>query len=442
MKLNRSSLALLVLLLAAPHASADDTDGLAGLLLRFFAPSNPVILRAAAEPFNHAAHFGSQPNAQATLTELNRGIASQLSTFPLGSSSAGFTYTFDPALGVFNRSTETFGPIFAERPITAGKKKLSFGINYLRANYDRFEGQSLSNGDMHLFLTHQDTDGDHSNLNPWFEGDIIDADLFLDLKNETTVFYANYGVSDRFDLGVAVPYQRLDLTARIHGTIQHLATAPDPFVVHAFQNGTDESDFLESGSAEGIGDVVVRGKYNFVRSGPTGLAAAVDWRLPTGKEADLLGSGATQVKMYLIAAHQGKHFAPRASGGYTLSSGGSSFTGDLPDEIAYSAGFDAALHRRVTLTADFIGRTLRDANRIVIEPQTFRFVQRTDPTVRQTSRLTPVPEQGNLGVYLGSAGLKINPVGRLLLVGNVLFAIGNSGLQDKVIPTFGIDYSF
>jgi hypothetical protein len=33
-------------------------------------------------------------------------------------------------------------------------------------------------------------------------------------------------------------------------------------------------------------------------------------------------------------------------------------------------------------------------------------------------------------------------VGRLLLVGNVLFAIGSSGLQDKVIPTFGIDYSF
>jgi len=441
MILRRSSFVFLLVAILAPTAHAQEA-GLAGLLLRFFAPSNPVILRAAPDPFNHAAHFGSQPNAQATLTELNRGIATQLSTFPLGSSSAGFTYTFDEALGVFNRSTETFGPIFAERPITAGKKKFSFGINYLQASYDRFEGQSLANGDMHLFLTHQDTDGDRSNLNPWFEGDIIDADLFVDLKNETTVFYANYGVSDHFDIGVAVPYQRLDLTARIHGTIQHLSTAPDPFVVHAFPNGTDDADFLESGSAEGIGDVVVRGKYNFLRRGATGLAAAVDWRLPTGKEADLLGSGATQVKTYLIAAHQGKRFAPRASAGYTLSSGGSSFTGDLPDEIAYSAGFDAALHRRVTFTADFIGRTLRDTNRIVIEPQTFRHVLRTNPAVRETTRLTPLPQRGNLGVYLGSAGLKINPVGRLLLVGNVLFAIGDSGLQDRVIPTFGIDYSF
>ena len=442
MMIRRSAFALVFLLLVAPGARADDTDGLAGLLLRFFAPTNPVILRAAPDPFNHAAHFGSQPNAQATLTELNRGIATQLSTFPLGSSSAGFTYTFDAALGVFNRSTDTFGPIFAERPITAGKRKLSFGMNYTKANYDRFEGQSLTNGDMHLFLTHQDTDGDHSNLNPWFEGDIIDADLFVDLQNETTVLYANYGVTDRFDLGVALPYQRLDLTARIHGTIQHLATQPDPFVVHAFPNGTDESDFLESGSAEGIGDMVIRGKYNFLRGDSLGLAAAVDWRLPTGKEEDLLGSGAHQVKMYLVGALPGKHFSPRASAGYTLSSGGSTFTGELPDEIAYSAGFDAALHRRVTLTADFLGRTLLDANRVVTEPQTFRYVFRTDPSVKETSRLTPVAEQGNLGVYLGSAGLKINPVGRLLLVGNVLFAIGSSGLQDKVIPTFGIDYSF
>src|SRR3954462_14592492 len=153
----KTSIALLLTALVAAPASAADSDGLAGLLLRFFAPSNPVILRATPEPFSHAAHFGSQPNAQAILTQLNKGIASQLSTFPLGSSSAGFTYTFDPALGVFNRSTESFGPVFAERPLTAGRGKLSFGLNYLKAHYDRFEGQDLRKGDIKLYLTHKDT---------------------------------------------------------------------------------------------------------------------------------------------------------------------------------------------------------------------------------------------------------------------------------------------
>ena len=95
-------LAAVLALVLAPRTSSAQNAGLAGFLLRFFAPSNPVILADT----GHAAHFGSQPGAQATLTQLNRGIASQLATFPLGSSSGGFTYTFDPALGIFVRALD------------------------------------------------------------------------------------------------------------------------------------------------------------------------------------------------------------------------------------------------------------------------------------------------------------------------------------------------
>jgi hypothetical protein len=445
--LRRLAIAVVLAFVAAPPAHAQTApDGLAGLLLRFFSPSNPVVLQQAPDPFNHAAHFVSQPNAQETLRQLNRGIASQLSTFPLGSSSAGFTYTFDPELGVFNRSTETFGPVFAERPLTAGKGKFSFGATQLHATYDRFEGQDLRAGDIKLYLTHQDVNGDGSHLDPatWFEGDIIQAALSIDLRNDTTVLYANYGISDAFDVGLALPYSRLDMSARIDAEIEHLATAPDPFVVHQFPNGAgDHESFLESGHAEGIGDMVLRGKYNFHRGTRSSLAAALDLRLPTGKAADLLGSGATQAKLYLIAARiDSKRFSPRVSAGYTYSSGGADFVGDLPDEINYTAGFDAALHRRATFTADFLGRTLLNADRLVEREQVFENVQRTDPTIRQTILLSPQTTTGNLNLMLGSAGLKMNPVGRLLVMANVLFAIGNSGLQDKITPVFGLDYSF
>jgi outer membrane putative beta-barrel porin/alpha-amylase len=440
--------AALVALLAVPSVShaQEAPAGLAGLLLRFFSPTNPVVLQAAPDPFSHAAHFVSQPNAQETLRQLNRGIASQLSTFPLGSSSAGFTYTFDPELGVFNRSTETFGPVFSERPLTAGKGKFSFGATQLHATYDRFEGQDLRAGDIKLFLTHQDVNEDGSHLAPalWFEGDIIEAALSIDLKNDTTVLYANYGVSDRFDIGVAVPYQRLDLTARIDARIEHLATAPDPFVVHTFPDAEgDDASFLESGSAEGVGDVVLRGKYNFHRGAQTNVAAALDLRLPTGDADNLLGSGATQAKLYAIAARvRSKRFSPRIAAGYTFSSGGADFVGDLPDEIDYSAGFDAALHSRATFTADFLGRTLLDADRLVLRERVFENVLRTDPTIHTTTHLSTETTTGNLNVLLGSAGVKVNPAGRLLLMVNLLFAIGDSGLQDKVTPVFGVDYSF
>lgn len=440
----RAVLLLAGLSVAPVPASAQTGDKLSELLLRFFSPRNPVVLQDNVNPaFSHAAHFVSQPNAQQTLTQLNRGIASQLSTFPLGSSSAGFTFEFDPALGVFNRSTESFGPVFAERPITAGKGKFSFGVTYLRATYDRFEGQELRENDIQLYLTHLDTNADNSVLEPWFEGDIIRADLSMDLQNETTVFFANYGLGEKLDVGIAVPYQRLDLDARIHTTIERLATGVDPFVIHVFDDGQAGRTYREAGTASGVGDIVLRAKYNAVKGSTVGLALATDLRLPTGDEEDLLGSGGTQAKLYaILSAGHSRRFAPRASVGYTFSSGGADFLGELPDEINYTAGFDAALHSRVSLTADFLGRTLRDAERLVERERTFRNRTRLSPAVTTITRVTPVVERGNLNVFLGSAGIKINPVGRLLLVGNVLFALGDSGLQDKVTPVFGIDYSF
>lgn len=38
--------------------------------------------------------------------------------------------------------------------------------------------------------------------------------------------------------------------------------------------------------------------------------------------------------------------------------------------------------------------------------------------------------------------MKINPFGRILIVGNVLFALNDSGLQDTVTPYIGLDYTF
>jgi hypothetical protein len=51
-------------------------------------------------------------------------------------------------------------------------------------------------------------------------------------------------------------------------------------------------------------------------------------------------------------------------------------------------------------------------------------------------------EPGNLNTLLGSVGVKINPVGNLLLTVNGLFSISKQGLQDKFTPLVGLDYSF
>jgi hypothetical protein len=446
MRLARSLSALVVFLAAAGAArpaSAQGRGGLGGLLLRFFSPDNPVVLQANTNPaFSHAAHFVSQPNAQALLHELNQGIATQLSTFPLGSSSAGFTYTFDETLGVYNRTTQSFGPIFAERPLTAGKGKFSFGVNYQHGTWDSFQGQDLQGNDLHLYLTHEDVDHNGSTVGLWFEGDLIRADLSLNLTTDTTVLFANYGLAERLDVGVAVPFQRVDLSASILASLDPVATSADPTVIHQFEGGATSRLFTESGTASGIGDVVARVKWNFLRRDAFAMAAAADVRLPTGNEDDLLGSGATQAKLFLVLGGSPGRFSPRASAGYTFSSGGSDLTGDLPDEVSYTAGLDLVPFPRLTLSADFLGRTLLDTSYLVETQQTYSYRLRLDPTVRTVTRTTVGSQTGNLDLFLASVGFKLNPFGRLLVMGNVLIALGNNGLQDKVTPVVGLDYTF
>src|SRR5712691_8572257 len=55
-------------------------------------------------------------------------LLSEATTFPVGSSAGGFTWTFDPGLGAPARRSQSFGPMFAERPFTTGMRRLNLGV--------------------------------------------------------------------------------------------------------------------------------------------------------------------------------------------------------------------------------------------------------------------------------------------------------------------------
>ena len=76
----------------------------------------------------------------------------QLSSFPLGSSAGGFTYSFDDALGTFRRTSSSFGPSFAERATTIGRGKLSAGVTYQHSQDNTFESQQLDDGSIKFYL--------------------------------------------------------------------------------------------------------------------------------------------------------------------------------------------------------------------------------------------------------------------------------------------------
>jgi hypothetical protein len=453
-RLRRIAVSLALVLM--PTALWAQDQGLSNVLLTFFTPQRPFELKFT----GHQAHFSSATEAKATLSLLNRNIAYQLGSFPLGSSSGGFTFTLDPSLGVLNRSAESFGPLFAERAVTAGKGKFTAGANYLHATWDQFEGNDLGNGDLVLTLTHADTDGSGDTLTPAFEGDVIDVKLGMNLTTDTFVTFMTYGLTDRFDIGVAVPFQRVKMDATLHTTVVNIATQGTVTLFHQFDPAKDtgcgenritnnnlENDYCARGDASGIGDIVIRGKLGLVRGDNSSLAGGIDVRLPTGKEEDLLGTGAYSIKPYLIASFLPKgRFSPHFNVGYTFTGDSELLGGKLPDEFAWTVGFDSAPISRLTITGDVVGRLLIDGERLSVRDKTFFYRNAPDPLPpfrRSFTRPEFFAEKGNMNLVLGSAGFKFNPAGRLLISANILFPLTpDNGLQDNLTPVFAIDYNF
>lgn len=435
--------ASLLALGASPALAQSQTFNLRDLLTDFLRAG--ITLAPPTAPFpSHEAHFiGADSPQFLAVQQFNSELATQLSTFPLASSAGGFTYRFDPALGVFVRDANTFGPIYAERFDTIGEGKFNLGVNYSHFAFDRIGDLQLADGDVRLVFTHKDTNGDSSNLEPWFEGDVITTQIFLKIETNITAFAMTYGVSDRFDVGFAIPIVSVRLDALAQANIQRIATGASS-QIHRFLNGTTEDTFRRSGSAAGVGDVVLRGKFRLFRGSAGGLSIGEDLRLPTGDERSLLGTGTTQSKTSLIGSLHLGTFSPHVNAGYTWSAHHSNPS--IPDEIDYTAGFDWALHPRLTLAADVLGRTFRRTRDVVVADTVFHANTNTDPSTPPvvSDHVFPrlISRMKDVTTLTGSVGVKINPFGNFLLTVNGLFSINNEGLQTRFAPLVGLDYSF
>jgi hypothetical protein len=389
-------------------------------------------------PFpSHAAHFLPGEDAQLSPYLFNQAIVSQLSTFPIGSSAGGFSYTFDPALGTYNRSTTSFGPLFAERAVTLGRGRWSVGGNYQHARFNSFEGKDLDSGDIRFYLTHLIESG------AFFEGDLVGTSLKMELTTDTLVLFASRGITNRLDLGVAVPVSRVDLQADVTATILRLATLDTGATsgIHTFSGGGSTATFSRFGTASGIGDILLRSKYRFFERANTALAAVIDLRLPTGDEENLLGTGATQAKFLLVGSTVAGGFSPHLNIGYTVSDNSSSSVVNTTDDFNYAFGTEFTPHANLTIVADLLGRQLRGSGRLVEQPRTFNW--RTQAGVTGSSTFNEFAlRDGNLTSVFTALGAKFNPTGNLLISASVLFPLNDAGIRSGPVPVIGFEYAF
>jgi len=106
---------------------------------------------------------------------------------------------------------------------------------------------------------------------------------------------------------------------------------------------------------------------------------------------------------------------------------------NLPDAFTYAAGLDVAATRHLTFAADLLGQRLFGAMRVV--PTEFTdALGRTFPETKL--------QKASFDLLSGAIGAKINLTRTLLLSGNVIFRLNDTGLTAPVVPLIGLSWAF
>jgi hypothetical protein len=420
----------------APYNLYTPVKNLATLFTELYGPNGLVVDSEATLPGEqpHSAHFNS--SFQSDFSQFSTALVDQFVNVPLPSPASGFTYRFDPSLGVFQRTTQSFGPILAERAETIGAKHVSFGFAAQRFTFDTVEGLDLQR--VPAVFTH-----DNAQLLGGRQDVVTTVNSITATVSQFTTF-VTLGVTDRFDVSIAVPILSNNLSVVSDATIQRLGTT-NP-LTHFFRLSDGETVgnrriFTAAGSANGVGDITVRMKGAIARSGANAFSAGLDVRLPTGDEMNLLGTGTTGVQPFAIFSTTYQSVSPHANVSYqwngssVLAGNPSAGTlGNFPDQAQYALGADIAVNQHFTLVFDLLGRYVINAERL--RQEDFHALDGTSVFSNVTFF------RDSFQMLNGSIGAKVNVFGRLLIDANVLFSLDTNGVRDKITPLIGFEYSF
>jgi hypothetical protein len=340
--------------------------------------------------------------ADATRATLTRALLASVATTPVGSPSGGFTYRLNPELGTVERASDTFGPLYLERALTSGAGRASFGFTFQYASFESLDGNNLRDGDF-VIVANQFRD----EAAP-FEV----ARLSMNMTSRTATLAANVGISDRVDVGVTVPMVRLEI---------------DGSRVNDYR-GTSLLKARASATAAGLADIGVRGKVRLTPAlSPTAVAAAVEVRLPTGREEDLLGAGEVALRLLGIGSHEWSRAG--VYGNFVLGTGG------LGREVSFGGGVSVAPAARLTLVGELMLRKLAGVQGIdaVVAPH---------PSILGVDTTWLVPSGEDELTGFSAFGFKWNVASQWLVQTHVLVPVSSNGLTAKFTPAFAIDYSF
>lgn len=339
--------------------------------------------------------------ALATGNTISRALLANLATLPVSSSSGAFVYRLNPELGTVERATSNFGPFFVERALTAGQYQASFGLTFQQMRFSSLDGHNLRDGSL-VTTANQFVD----------EAAPFDVDqLTLAINASVATFYGNFGLAPRLEVGFAVPMVRL----QIDGSRQNI------------YRGRTFTQATASATAMGFADVVVRGKYTVYKDEGQGVAAAVDVRLPTGREQDLLGAGSTSIRFSGIGSVESGIVSGHANAGISV--------GGLAREIDYGGALGIAAATHVTVIGELLGRWIDTPSGIVP-------VSSINPNITGVQTIRLLPGSTGMNIITVVPGLKWNLTETWVLAVNASIPLTKAGLTAPFTPFVGLDYAF
>jgi hypothetical protein len=373
---------------------------------------------------------GAQSAVQAA-SAINIGIATQVSQLPLASASAGTVVLYRAGVPVtFNN----LGPIMTDRAQTVGKHKLFLGFNASQYVFTDVDGLSLDSLPFGFVRTAYNpvTSAVLSNT-------YTTENTKLQFRINQLIGVATFGLSNRFDFSVIVPWERVSIASTTSNTTSYIVSGSNALIYGPYTTAPTYTP----GTATGVGDVTVNGKVELWRGEHATVAAAMNLRTPTGDDLNLLGSGAWGYNPYVIYSYLWK-VSPHVKMGYqwntetelnnpTDTAGGNQ---TLPGGMQYDVGADWAMHRRLTLAADLLGNQYLNTPRYV---KTTSTIQTTTGTLQLA---TGTVSNSSYSITSASTGLKWNPGAGLVMTCNVLFQLNNNGLRSRPTPSLGISYRF
>jgi hypothetical protein len=344
--------------------------------------------------------------AEAARATIVQALLVNLTSVPIATSSSGFLYRLNPELGTVQRATESFGAFFTERALTAGRGHASFGVTATTSRFDRLDGRALRDGTL---VTTANEFRDKT-----IEAVPFDTEaLTLNLQTSTLTLLASVGVTDRFEIGGAVPLVRLTLDGQRLNVYR----------------GASQVQARASGTASGIADVALRAKYTLVTAPSGGIAAAAELRLPTGDEENLLGAGATSWRVMGVASIDSGRLGVHGNAGIVRG-------GDpVSDEFTFAGALSLAVQPRVTVSAEVFGRHVSALHDIELSAEPHPIYIGVD-----TLRLVSGPSGSTLMTAL--AGVKWNVTGTLVVGGHIAWPLNERGLTAQITPTVALEYAF